>query len=105
MEAIGLIFAALYALWLLFILYVAIERALDDLGPLQRTLLLPVIIAGVVLDVIVNVAASIPFFDLPREWTLSQRLKRYCRLPSDNWRCIVATAIRHRMLWPFDPGH
>ena len=63
--------------------------------------------AGLVLDVVYNVVVgTILFLDLPRELTLTARLRRYRADASTHidLRYRLATFICTRLLNPYDPG-
>lgn len=98
------IVGVLYALWLLFILAMSFKRVWPNLGAVAKALAAPVIIIGFMVDVLVNVASSVVFLDLPRELTLSRRLKRY-HYNADHpwWRRRIADFVCQQMLDKFDP--
>lgn len=93
---------ALYALWLLFILAMSFKRAWPQMGGIARAFAAPVIVLGFVWDTAVNVLATAVFLDLPRELTLSHRLKRYHQ-GRRNWRWRIADWICEHWLDQFDP--
>lgn len=105
MTSVAVGIGALYALWTLFLAAMSL-RAARERGRLSRTALafaLPIAATAILLDVLVNATlATLVFVDLPREWTLSQRLSRY--LPQDGWRARVALWLGDRLLDPFDPS-
>lgn len=101
MELALLIYAALYALWLLFILAMTFKRAWPQMAWIARTHAAPVIVIGFVLDVALNVLATFVFIDPPRELTLSHRLKRYHQ-GRRGWRWRIAEWICERWLDQFD---
>ena len=94
--------AAAYLLWLLFLAVMALQHAWPSLPVLVRALAVPAVVVAIVLDVAFNLAASIPFADLPREWTLSQRMGRY--KAGSGWRCRIARWVCANLLDPFDIG-
>jgi len=99
------VFVAVYALWLLFLAVMNLRRAYEDkrLSRPAIALGLPILVAGFLLDVLVNLTlASIVFLDLPREWTTSERLARY--LPQPGWRSVAAAWVATNLLDPFDPS-
>jgi hypothetical protein len=57
-----------------------------------------------IVDFLVNLLASIPFKDLPRELTLSTRLKRYHQATDSPKSTAVAGFICDKWLDPFDPS-
>ncbi len=95
----------LYALWMLFLAVMNL-RAAKERGTLPKAALvlaLPVVALAVLLDVVVNATlGTLIFLDLPKEWTLSERLSRY--LPLSTWRGVAALWIGAALLDPFDPS-
>jgi len=89
-----------------FLLYVAVMKLqeLKDLGKLtwkHWTIGIPVLIVGIILDVILNViVGSLLFKELPREFLFTARLDRQGRNGSK-----IAQWICRFILNPFDEGH
>ena len=100
-------FVVFYALWLMYVLAMSFKRHWPGLGFVAKALAAPVVVVGFVLDVSVHLLSSVVFLDLPREVTLSHRLKRYNRNPStraiDRYRRCVAGWVCTRLLDQFDP--
>lgn len=74
--------AAIWGLWVFFLAVMSLQRARDAglLTPFAKVLGYPVLFAGLALDAIVNtVVMTILFLELPREWTVTSRLKRHNR--------------------------
>lgn len=99
--------AALYALWIFYLAVMNLKRA-KDAGTLPRTALwlgYPVLFTGLLIDLFVNVAvATIIFLDMPRELTVTARLKRYVRERPGTWRASVAVWFAVNLLDVFDPS-
>jgi hypothetical protein len=99
----------LLALWLLWVFYLAVmnlQRVRDagKLGRVALTLGLPVLLVGIVLDVFCNlVLFSVLLAELPREWTVTARLKRHKRT-STGYRKRVADWFGSELLDHFDPS-
>lgn len=98
---------ALYALWVFYLAVMHLKRARDH-GMLSRPALYlgyPVLLVGYALDVFVQlVPATVIFLDLPRELTLTGRLKRYLNTePSGSWRESAAVWMCAHLLDQFDP--
>lgn len=98
---------SIYALWVFYLAVMHLKRA-RDLGTLSRPALYlgyPVLLVGYALDVFVQlVVATLLFADIPRELTLTGRLKRYLYLePSGTWREAVAAWMCAHLLDQFDP--
>lgn len=88
-------------------LFIADQRTkpADDLHWLGKILLVPWLYLGLALDIALNVLlASIAFAELPREWTLSARVKRHER-DSAGYRYRLATWICEGFLRPVDRDH
>lgn len=72
--------ASTYLLWILYICVMGFKRARND-GKLSKTALVlgyPVLVFGYLLDFLVNVVFMTPLLlDLPRELTVTARLKRH----------------------------
>lgn len=104
LDAMLLTLAALYALWILYLAVMSLKRA-RKAGLLSRTayaLGLPVLALGLLLDLILNVTVmSIVLWDLPRETTITARLKRH-HTDSGGWRLAVVKWLEP-LLDPYDP--
>lgn len=98
-------FLLLYALWVFFLAVMSLKRA-KDAGLLTTTAKVfgyPVLFAGLLLDFIANaVVLTILLGELPREGTVTSRLKRHNRT-STGWRKAVA-AWAEPLLDPYDPS-
>jgi hypothetical protein len=98
-------FAATYALWVFYLAVMSLKHARDR-GMLTRTTLAlgyPVLVIGLILDFCVNVFVMTPLFlELPREATVTARLKRHNRTGT-GWRQRLA-AWFEPILDPFDPS-
>ena len=97
--------ATVYLLWLFYVAVMHLKRC-RDAGTLSKTALAlgyPVLIVGYALDVFVQIViASVLFLDIPRDWTLTGRLKRYIAGP-EGWRETVAVWMCSHLLNTFDP--
>ena len=100
----GLIVAAFYLLWAIYLAVMNLARA-KDAGTLSRTALIlgtPLLLIGFALDVLLNLTAmTLLLLELPRELTVSERLCRH-NLGPDGWRRNVARWAE-QLLDPFDP--
>lgn len=103
---VSLLYAAgaFYLLWALYIVVMALQRA-KRAGTLPLPSLIlgfPLIVAGVVLDALVNIfVMTALLWERPKEWLVTARLKRHCGQPT--WRGKIATWICHNLLDAFDP--
>lgn len=96
----------LYALWWNFIATMSIRERWDVLSRTNKVLAGPPVIFSVLQDVFANlVIATVLALELPRQWTLTDRLKRWKTLgPAGPRRAAVATrACKH--INQFDEGH
>jgi hypothetical protein len=94
--------AALYALWLGYVLTMHIVHRWDTLPLASRILGAPAALLAYALDVLLNwTVCWVLFLDPPREKTITERLHRY----RDGWRGRIARWICGHLLNPFDPEH
>jgi hypothetical protein len=91
-----------YVLWVLFLAVMALYAVWRELPMFTKALAVPGVLVAVVMDVGLNIVATIPFLDLPHELTFSQRMGRYIRNPS--WRTPIAKWICGNLLDPFQVG-
>ena len=108
-SIIGWALAAWLILPALYVLYIASVTILAKKATLHKALyasLAPVILIAVAVDFIANVTlVSILFWDIPREYLVTQRLKRYKLLPEGKRKSVADWVCEH-MLNPFDlDGH
>ena len=99
------VFFSLYLLWLFFLASMVLLAA-HKKGTLSKPALIlgvPVIGLGLLIDVSVNVLLSAVFFELPKEWTVSQRLSRY-KAEASGWHYKVAKFVCENFLDTFDPS-
>lgn len=106
----ALIAAPLYAIlgvWLLWVFYLAVmslSRA-KKAGTLSKTayaLGLPVLTIGLLLDLLINLLVmSVVLWEIPRELTVTSRLKRHHKA-STGWRLAVVRWFEP-LLDPYDP--
>jgi hypothetical protein len=97
--------AAFYLLWVMFLAVMNLKRA-QDAGLLHksaRVLGTPLLLAGYVLDTLVNWGVlTLVLLELPRETTVTARLKRHIKTGA-GWRLAVARWFIP-LLDPFDPS-
>lgn len=105
MTYLLLIPASVYALWILYICVMGLQRARDS-GKISRTALAlgyPVLYVGLALDALVNVAVfSALMLELPRELTVTARLTRHIE-NGEGWRQALALFVASNLLDAFDP--
>lgn len=98
-------FFILYALWVFYLAVMNLKRAKDAglLTPTAKAFGYPVLFLGLLLDFIANVfVLTLLLAELPREGTVTSRLKRH-NATSTGWRKAVA-AWAEPLLDPFDPS-
>ena len=103
LPAIGWSLAALYVMWILYVTLQALDRV-RRVGLLSRTarvLSVPLLIVAGALDVCINATIGTMLFgQIPREWTLSQRLERH--VARSGYRGALARWIARSLLDPFE---
>lgn len=96
--------ASVYVLWVFYLAVMSLKHA-RDAGRLSKTaaaLGYPVLLCGWVLDFVVNaLVMTVMFLELPKEMTVTARLKRHNRHGS-GWRQRLAKWFEP-LLDPFDP--
>lgn len=100
----GLLF--LYAFWAVYVLVMGIYRAhlAKRLKGAARVMAVPLVIVGYAMDILANITvACVIFFDVPREWLVTSRLKRYIE-SGQGWRARLAVAVCDGLLDMFDPN-
>lgn len=94
----------LYMFWVLYLAIMALYRAHINktLTKLGYALGAPLLLTGLVLDVLMNITIfSLAFFEIPREWLVTKRLQRH--LKQTGWRFKLAKFICEGLLNFADP--
>ncbi len=94
-----------YLLWVFYIAVMNIKRVSDagKLTPFAKALALPVALVGITVDVATNwLVFTVVLLELPKETTVTARLKRHHR-ESGGWRLAVVLFLEP-ILDPFDPS-
>lgn len=97
---------ALYALWALYLAIMALQRAhqAGQLRGVAKWAAVPVVLAGYLLDVAVNLTiCSGLFLEGPRELLVTDRLQRHIRT-GQGWRQRLARWVCAQLLDQFDPA-
>lgn len=106
MEWAGYGFALVYALWIFYLAVMNIKRA-KDLDKLRKPALVmgyPVLLVGYSLDMLANLTVfTVLLLELPRELTVTARLKRHAYGPQ-TWRRTFSLWFAHNLLDVFDPS-
>jgi len=103
------LYAAIVIGWALYlaIMHLAPRRA--EMNPVVRTHAYALLYFALLYDfLILNViVGSVLFWEWPREWLLTARLKRHHASPPESKRYKISHWICENMLNPFDPkgGH
>jgi hypothetical protein len=105
MTALLAVALFLWVFWYAYILVMGLYRA-HLAGRLTRftyALALPALLVGYAMDVLANLTiASIVFLEPPREWLVTDRLKRHIARGT-GWRAVKAEWICTHLLDVFDP--
>jgi hypothetical protein len=105
MYTLLFILASLWLFWLLYVFTMGLYRAKLS-GRLKGFPLLlasPVVALAFLLDFIFQMTVfTVVFWELPREWLVTSRLRRYLRDPG-GWRHRWADYFCHHLLDPYDP--
>ena len=98
-------FLLLYALWVFFLAVMSLKRA-KDAGTLtfwNKVFGYPVLFVGLLLDFLANtLVLTVLLLELPREGTVTSRLKRH-NTAGTGWRKAGA-AWAEPLLDPYDPS-
>lgn len=97
---------SVYLLWFFYLAVMNLARAKEN-GTLTTVALYlgyPIFLVGYLLDIFVQVTVmSLLFLELPKEWTVTGRLKRHL-YGSLGWREKIAAWFCHHLLNTFDPN-
>lgn len=99
-------FGLSYALWVFYLAVMNLKRVKDagKLGKVALVLGTPVLVVGLVLDLLVNVLVmTVLLLEIPQETTVTARLKRHKR-ESTGWRLRVTNWFASELLDHFDPS-
>lgn len=96
---------SIYALWLLFLAVMNLQRARDNgkLTPFAQAMGYPILFMGYLLDASVNIfVLSFILLEIPHEILVTARLSRHAKLTG--WRSNFAMFICRNLLDPYDPS-
>jgi hypothetical protein len=103
------LWAALFMGWVLYLAIMNLAPRRDGMHPVVKAHAYALLWFALVYDfLILNViVGTVLFFELPREWLLTARLKRHHASPVGSRRYAIARWICQNLLNPFDPkgGH
>lgn len=104
-QLIAAAFGLVYLLWVFYIAVMNIKRVSDagKLTPFAKALAMPVALVGITVDIAANwLVFTVVLLELPKETTVTARLKRHHR-ESGGWRLAVVLFLEP-ILDPFDPS-
>ena len=95
---------SLYWLWIFYlaVMNLSMAKKKSTLSKVALFFGTPVLIIGLLIDLLCNILITIPFLDLPRETTVTARLQRYAN-GENNWRKRFTLWFADDMLDDFDP--
>lgn len=102
---IGLLLADLYLFFIMYVASMGMIRAHDEqkLNGVLWVLCLPFVVISLLLDLINNLTVfSLIFAELPKEWLVTDRLKRHAK--ENTFRGKLARWIANTILNSFDPS-
>lgn len=94
----------LWFFWGMYVMVMGLYRAHLDkrLTKFTYCLAAPWLAIGFAVDVLANLfIAPFVFLDMPHEWMVTTRLKRY--IAGNGWRSKLAAAVCNHLLDVFDP--
>ena len=107
LHTIALTLAALWVFWLLYVFTMGLYRAflMGRLKGLSLVMCSPVVVFAFAVDLVMQFTVfSAVFAEVPRDWLVTHRLRRYMReLPPTHWRRRWADYLCKHLLDPFDP--
>lgn len=102
---VAYIYLSLLTFYALYLAVMSLYRAYKaGTMPLASKVLgYQLLMIGLVLDVVMNLTLfSLVFVEVPREWLVTDRLKRHIK--QSGYRGWLARFICHSLLSPFDPS-
>ena len=91
--------------WLFYIAIMHLRMVRHSLHPFAKVNAYILLFVGLILDVLLNViVATVLFKELPKEWLLTDRLKRLKR-EGNMYQKAVAYWVCEHLLNQFDAGH
>ena len=100
-----LFLAGIHTLWVYYLAIMHLKEARDrgDLVGFVRYPAYFTLAIGLIVDFVINVlVCTCIFVEVPKEWTVTSRLKRH--INSEGWRSEVAAWICGKLLNKFDPS-
>lgn len=98
-------YIGMFITWILYLAVMNIKQNVSTMSWLAKIHAYPLIIIAITFDSFVNIIlGTILFLDLPKEWLLTARLKRYIYEENSAWREKIASWICYHLLNQFDPS-
>jgi len=108
MKLIMIIFALWFftvTTWALYLAVMALKRDQAQLTVVAKTFAYPLLFVGYLFDIAYNViVGTLMFLELPREFLLTDRLKRHLSSGRSHWRWAIANWFCQNFLNAFDPS-
>jgi len=102
LKFLGFTYLLALAVWIFYLAVMNLKRNKENLEGWVRPFAAQILIIGVILDVALNMVATIPFLQLPKEFTLSSRMIR--NKNRTDFRGRWSRSICKRLLDKFDPS-
>jgi len=100
---IAISYLTFIATWIFYLAVMVLRRHKDELTGVARFFGWQVLFVGALLDAFLNVVIATMFFlEPPREWLLTDRLKRH--ISADTWRGKLSRWVCFHLLDKFDPS-
>jgi hypothetical protein len=104
-ASILIVLLALWVFWALFVFMMGVYRAhlLGRLKGLSLVMASPFLAVAFIVDFVMQITVfTVVFAELPRDWLVTHRLRRYMRA-NHGWRKKWANSLCKHLLDPFDP--
>lgn len=106
-SLVGFIFFTLWFLWILYVAMMNVKAAIikNNLPWQAKLMVYPTSAIFDIIEIIANIfVCTLIFLDIPKEITVSNRLRRYVAKPERyGWRLSIVNFVKP-MLDPFDPA-
>lgn len=104
-EFIALGIVAFIVLWIIFVNVMWAKHNPDKIPKIFHLPIKIIAFFGLLYDILFNwVFGTVMFLELPREMTLTERMKRIL-ISKQDWRFYLALWICHNLVEPWDPNH
>jgi hypothetical protein len=93
----------IYGTWIHYLAVMMLKQKRETMPKIAEQFGYVVLYVGYAFDILFNIAASIPFLELPLDWLFTSRMKRHVK--EDGYRGNLARWFCANLLEPFDKGH